>query len=332
MEITVKKYDNSLADEWDQLIAESRNGTFLQSRKFMNYHPEGRFEDYSLLFYEGNELIAVILANVIREGERKIFFSHKGTSYGGIVLAQSFYSVEKIACLMEVFIDYCRENGFDEVFMRMTPDLYARQDMQLVHYYLVKMGCRCYNELNFYMDLQPYKEDILSCFSSGKRRDYRYSLKNELTFQELREEEILKFYQVLQKNQKKLGIGSVHSIEELTDLKKNRFPDKISFYEVEKDGKCIAGSMIFRFDNGVFHTQYLASDEEYLSCYPMEFLIYHLINTAVREEQKFFSFGICTEDLGRYLNIGLARFKEGFGADYGINYSYRIKLDEGIVE
>ena len=35
-----------------------------------------------------------------------------------------------------------------------------------------------------------------------------------------------------------------------------------------------------------------------------------------------FTFGICTEDQGRYLNLGLSRFKEGFGTEFRINRTY----------
>ena len=56
--------------------------------------------------------------------------------------------------------------------------------------------------------------------------------------------------------------------------------------------------------------------------FPMDFLIYNLIDTAVKKDMEIFTFGICTEDQGRYLNLGLSRFKEGFGTKFCINRSY----------
>ena len=45
-------YQSSLEHDWDKFIDEkSINGTFLQSRRFINYHPEGRFKDASLVIY-----------------------------------------------------------------------------------------------------------------------------------------------------------------------------------------------------------------------------------------------------------------------------------------
>ena len=84
----------------------------------------------------------------------------------------------------------------------------------------------------------------------------------------------------------------------------------------------VAGSLIYRFGEKVWHTQYLASDEAYLNLYPMDFLIANLIFTAVEAGMEIFTFGICTEDQGRVLNLGLSRFKEGFGAEFRINRTY----------
>ena len=88
----------------------------------------------------------------------------------------------------------------------------------------------------------------------------------------------------------------------------------------------------FWFDNGVFHTQYLASDEQYLNLFPMDFLIYYLIEEAVRDSMRLFTFGICTEGRGKYLNFGLSRFKEGFGAKYTINKTFEKSFPGGKAE
>lgn len=43
---------------------------------------------------------------------------------------------------------------------------------------------------------------------------------------------------------------------------------------------------------------------------------------------KKFTLGICTENQGRKLNMGLARFKEGFGATYALNKSFEKNYDK----
>ena len=328
MALTVQYYDPSMEEKWDDFVLnKSMNGTFLQTRKFINYHPQDRFTDRSLVVLKGTELMATILAcEIIDEGKRT-FFAHKGTTFGGITLCDKIYSASSVNELMEEVHNFLIAEGFEKIYLKMVPDAYQKENANLLDYFLYKNGYTCYNELNYFMHLDRYKEDVISQFSSSKRRDYRYSLKNNLQFKKLEtKEQIAQFYEVLKLNLAKLNLHAVHTLDDLYDLKFNRFEDQIQFYGVYLEDKMIAGSMIFIFDGRIFHTQYLSSDEQYLKMFPMDFLIGNLIQTAVDQKMELFSFGICTEDQGRYLNLGLSRFKEGFGTEFCINRSYEKEL------
>ena len=47
----IKRYTADNADEWNQFVAHSKNGTFLFDRSYMDYHAD-RFEDYSFMIYD----------------------------------------------------------------------------------------------------------------------------------------------------------------------------------------------------------------------------------------------------------------------------------------
>ena len=240
-----------------------------------------------------------------------------------ITISEKVYSASAVEDIFGTMEEFLVHEGFGTAYFKMVPRLYQKKNCDLLDYFFYKHGYFRFDELNYYMDLARYKDNVISQFSSSKRRDYRYSLKNDLAFKKLEtKEEIADFYRLLQLNLKKLGISSVHFLEDLYDLKFNRFDANIEFYGVFKDSVMIVGSMAFLFDDRVFHTQYLSSDEKYLKLYPVDFLITNLIEVAVSKKMKFFSFGICSEDQGIYLNFGLSRFKEGFGTDYCINRSY----------
>ena len=324
MALLVENYKSEYEKEWDDFVLnKSMNGTFLQTRKFINYHKESKFQDCSLCIRKGNELVAVILACVIDDEGKKTFFAHKGTTFGGICISPKAYSASSVNEIMEVVQAFVKKQGFEKMYLKMVPDIYQKKNSDLLDYFLYKNEFKCYNELNYYMYLDHYKEDVITQFSSSKRRDYRYSLKSDFVFKKLEtKEEIAKFYEVLLLNLNKLGLNAVHSLEDLYDLKFERFNKEIEFYGVYLENKMVAGSMIFIFDNHIYHTLYLSSDEEYLKLFPMDFLICNLIQTAVDKGMDVFSFGICTEDQGRYLNLGLSRFKEGFGTEFCINKSY----------
>ena len=46
----IVRYTAEKADEWNAFVAESKNGTFLFNRGYMDYHAD-RFVDHSLMFY-----------------------------------------------------------------------------------------------------------------------------------------------------------------------------------------------------------------------------------------------------------------------------------------
>lgn len=330
MELNISFFKDDESEEWDNFVLnKSLNGVFLQTRKFINYHSKNKFKDCSICIRNNKELCAVILACEIKEDGKKVFFAHKGTTFGGITISKSVYSTSAINQIVESVITFLKENNFDKIYLKMVPNIYQKTNVELIDYFLYKHNFIQYDELNYYVDIKNFKsdDDILANLSSSKRRDYRYSLKNDLKFKKLEtKNEIEEYYEVLKKNLAKLGLNAVHSLNDLYDLKFNRFNDEIEFYGVYFGEKMIAGSMLFYFGDDIVHTQYLSSDEDFLNYFPMDFLIVNLIKTAVEKSKKIFSFGICTEDQGRYLNFGLSRFKEGFGTKFCINRSYEKEL------
>lgn len=323
MAFTLIPYTSEYEEKWDHFVLEkSMNGTFLQTRRFINYHPEDRFQDASIMIFKGNDLVAAVLGCIADIDNKKYYFSHRGTTFGGYTVSKQVYSVSGISEIMDMTEEYIKSLGVEAIYFKQTAAIFHKENADLLDYFLYQKGYKEYSELNFLMHLDRYKEDVLSQFSSGKRRDFRYGEKNGLEYRELTKEEIPDFHRILTMNHDRLNLPTIHSIEDLLDLKYNRFPERIEFYGVFLEGKMIAASMIFKFGEGVYHTQYLCSDDEYLKLYPMDYLIGNLIKTAVAQDMRVFTFGICTEDQGRYINMGLSRFKEGFGAEYCINKSF----------
>jgi hypothetical protein len=326
MALSIERYSGN-EKEWDDFILnKSMNGTFIQTRRFINYHHEGKFNDHSLCIRKGNELVAALLAC---ELSGRVFVAHQGTTFGGLSISKNIYNSSSVDELFALLNEYFEKN-FSAVRIKMVPEIYQKRNCDLLDYFFYKTGYTSISELNFYMPLDKYAESVLSPLSSNKRRDYKYSLNNQLVFCELTEkEQISEYYDVLLMNLKKLNLNPVHTLEELLDLKFNRYPDKIRFYGVYYDERIIAGSMVFLLTDSVFHTQYLSSDQNYLNLFPMDFLIVELIKKAVEGNNRVFSFGICTEEQGKYLNLGLSRFKEGFGSEYCINKTFEKRFTEG---
>ena len=78
---TVKRYQESDYPNWNAFISEAKNATFLFHRDFIEYHKD-RFEDFSLMVFDNEKLVAVLPANKVGNE----IFSHQGLTYGGLVI------------------------------------------------------------------------------------------------------------------------------------------------------------------------------------------------------------------------------------------------------
>lgn len=332
VELKIKSYDNSYKEKWDDFVMNhSVNGTFQQTRKFLDYHGD-RFEDASIIIYKGNDTtVAVVPACAIVENGKKIFSAHQGSTFGGIVIAEEFYNIGHMEAAVNVLEDYLIQNEYKEVCLKCTSDIFAKRNGSLLYYFLFQKGYASYDEISFYVDFEHYNDDIASNFTYARRRYYKYSLRNSLVFRKLETaEEIEGFYGVLCDNMLKFNTKPVHSLDEIKDFKESRLKNVVEFYGVFHEGRIIAGSMVFLFNNfsgnNVFHTQYLAADQSCLKMYPMNFMDYNLIKTARDRGFRYMSFGTSTFEHGKVLNKPLAEFKEGFGTQYGVNKTYVKRL------
>lgn len=319
----VEKYTDEMEAKWDKFVEKNAfNGTFLQSRNFLNYHPKGRFTDTSIIIYykKTSEIMAVIPAVQVYKNGKKIFHSHPGSTFGGVVFNKQFYNLKYVEIALDKLEEFCKNEGFNEIVLRQSGQIFSSKNNDLLEYFLFNKGYSHNSEISFVIDFQNYKEDIISNFSSSRRRDYKHGVNSGLNFKELfTEKEIVEFYELLCENLQKFDAKPVHSKEELLDFKFFRLRDNVRFFGTYFEGRIVAGAMVFLFENRVFHTQYLAASQKDLNLFPNNYNDAHLIMVAKEEGYPYFSFGISTEDQGKVLNKSLAEFKEGFGTEYRNN-------------
>ena len=59
--IEVYKFEEPDYDEWDEFVDRSCNGTMFHTRRFLNYHPQYRFQDHSLYFQKKEKVLRKLL-------------------------------------------------------------------------------------------------------------------------------------------------------------------------------------------------------------------------------------------------------------------------------
>lgn len=323
MDLTFKRYTKEYEEKWDTFISEkSINGTILQTQKFLNYHKEGRFEDFSIMVYYKNNIICVIPACLTKENGIKIFNSHPGSTFGGLVLDGKYYKGNIILEIVDKLENFLVEFGISKLVLKLTSTIFCKRDPALLEYILRYRGYKNFDELSTFIDLKTCNPEIFPNIVQSKRSAIRQNIKKGLVFKELLEEqEIDKFYNILTVTLQKYNARPVHDFEELLILKDKYLKGKVKFWGIMLDNTIIAGSMTFQFNN-VLHTQYLAADTSYQKYQPMSVLYYYLIKYAYDHNYDKLSWGISTEDKGSILNETLLAFKESFGSNYSMNRTY----------
>ena len=118
--IDIRHYEPQSASEWNAFVAESKNGTFLFDRRYMDYHSD-RFADSSLMVYRDGRLFALFPAN--REGD--VLCSHRGLTYGGLVTGPSA-TASAVVEAFEAVNAYLRGEGLRRVVYKAVPWIYHR--------------------------------------------------------------------------------------------------------------------------------------------------------------------------------------------------------------
>ena len=311
--IEIRRYNPINADLWDAFIDTSKNGTFMLKRGYMDYHSD-RFVDHSLMFYNDGELVAVL---PISQHDNELR-SHGGLTYGGMICSYNIKQHSMDECF-EALTEYMRSNGFKTLVYKPLPYIYHRYPCQEDLYTLWRRGAQLiHREVSSTIEFieNPIKmpKGRKAQISRAKREGIIIEQSMDFdTFIEL-ENSILAQYH---------GTKAVHTGAELR-LLHSRFPEQLKLFAAMHDGKMEAGVVLLVYDNMV-HTQYMASSEYGRENGALDLAISTVMD-EYRQSKQYLDFGKSTEGGGEYLNEGLIRQKEGFGARSVVYDIYELRV------
>ena len=309
--ITVTRYTPKNHQTWNEFVKQSRQGTFLFDRNYMDYHQD-RFHDHSLMIYYKDKLYALLPANEVvsasnNEIPQKELVSHQGLTYGGLLTCNKM-TAELTCETFEAIGNYLKQEDFSKLTYKAIPWIYHKIPSEEDLYALIHVGKASLSarEISTTILLQNKLR-----FSEQRRRGVNKAKKNSLIIRQSSQEDVFAFWNILNNNlQQKYHTRPVHSNEEL-QLLMSRFPENIIGYSVLKDAEVIAGTIIF-ITPQVIHTQYIGASEKGKEEGALDLLFDYLINQK-KWNAPYFDFGKSTEDRGNYLNTNLIHQKEGFG-------------------
>ena len=310
--LSIKQYQENDYEIWNTFIGQAKNATFLFHRDFMEYHKD-RFQDYSLLIFDGKKLLAVLPANKVGT----TLYSHQGLTYGGLIYNEQ----TKLATVITVFkllLLFLKEHKIEKLYLKTIPSIYHKKPAEEILYAL------------FLTEAQLVRRDSLSVIdllqenpiSKIRKRGIQKGIQNGLVIKE--ETNFDSFWnEILTPNLlDKHNAKPVHSLAEIVRLKLF-FPENIRQFNVYYEGKIVAGTTVFESEN-VAHCQYISKYEQEETLGSLDFLFHFLIQ-EVFVQKSFFDFGISNESNGKKLNEGLSYWKESFGASTVIHDFYEVE-------
>lgn len=309
---------------WDDFVSKAKNATFLFHRDFIEYH-QNRFEDYSLLVFKKEKLIAIFPANKIGD----TIYSHQGLTYGGLII-QGFLKFQDVLESFKTLLIFLNFNGFKLLKINTIPSIYHSLPSDEIHYIMFLLSAKLTKRdvlsvINLNENISVSKNRIEGC-KRGKKHGLKIKEKN--IFDEF-------WNNILIPNLKqKHSISPVHSLSEIT-LLKERFPNNIRQFNVYFNEEIVAGATIFETKN-VAHVQYISSNKKKNMLGSLDVLHLYLIK-EVFAGKTYFDFGVSNENEGKNINKGLQFWKEGFGARtitqdfYNINTGNYHLLDDVLI-
>lgn len=290
-----------MADEWNQFVSASKNGTFLFDRRFMDYHSD-RFSDHSLMCYREGRLYALLPAN--EKGDTLV--SHGGLTYGGLV-TDSRCSAKGVLDTFTAINDYLRRQAIRRVVYKAIPWIYHQLPAEEDLYALTAV---CHARLT----IRDISSAIVASrrlkFNESRRSGLRKALKAGLRICE--SDDVDAFWPILNDNlTQKYAVHPVHTADELR-LLQSRFPENIKLWLVLDGDKPVGGTLLFLTPQ-VLHTQYISATPYGKQHGALDLLFDHLINN-IYASYPYIDFGKSTVSDSADLNGQLIFQKEGFGA------------------
>ena len=309
--LDIRPYAASDAEEWDDFVENrSGNGTLFQTRRFLSYHPEGRFEDRSVLVRAGGELVCVV-PTALRNGKP---FSHPGTSCGGPVVRRGWWDAARLFPLA----DALRGHYGPGWGMRIGEPCFSEEETSGLLWAMAR-GKDARPELAVVADLEKDFPIYEKSRHARNNLERAAAAGTRFSFAET-EAEHLEFHAALALNLEAHGAVPTHSAEELLKLRGLLGDRQRLALLKDGDGRILCGVWAVKATKSVWHTQYVARIPD--APHPADSnprrgdvtaLHVELMRFARKDGARFLSRGVCTENGGELLNETLYAFKERQG-------------------
>ena len=302
------RYDATMAARWDEFARQSRNGTLLHQRGYMDYHSD-RFNDCSLVAMLEGKVCALLPACI--DGDT--LWSHRGLTYGGWLVPHKHFDATVMLEVMDAACQWMGNHGLQRLVYKPVPHIYHRYPCEEDLYALFRHHAALV-ETNISTTI-----DLTCPLPLDRGNKSGANAARKAGIQVGPSEDWHGYWQLLSSLlDERYGTRPVHTLDEML-LLQGRFPEGIKLYTATLQCELLAGVVMY-LSTPVAHCQYIGASPQGKDSKALTLLFEYLIAESQRLGFRYFDFGISNEDHGRYLNEGLVRQKSRLGGR-GIAYN-----------
>lgn len=297
--MVVQPYNPSLKNEWDSFVENTANATFLHRRDYMDYHSD-RFRDCSVLIRNDKGKIVALLPACF---EDKTVYSHKGLTYGGMLVARRHFAPAQMVEAFNLLLSHFRNMGMKKLIYKPVPHIFTPYPSEADIFALSQAGAtisRC--QLSSAI---PLNNPLL--FNDSSRQRASNNIFNYVISSSPDE-----FWQLLNSVlSSRHETKPVHSLQEI-QLLMNRFPNNIKLTLARaSDNSLLAGALLFITSQTV-HFQYIAVSDDGRKAGVFPWLVKQIITNECNGKQ-FLDFGTSNIPETNELDTGLSNQKYFLG-------------------
>ncbi len=328
--IEVVRYDAARHEAlWDTFVPRTVNGNLFHTRRFLSYHPPGRFEDHSLLFFDQGKLICVAPGEA-RDGK---WSAHRYSSHGGLAVLPDMRA-DRCLDLVHALLVYAVQQDWHQLSMRFAPACLHRGSVEPLLWALEIFGFQEKGKELAWCFMPPAaesEEELLGRYSNGAHYAATKAIKDGLTVRI--SEDFAAYWAMLEGNLKrKFNVHATHSLEEIERIRK-LCPGEITLWGTySPDRKLIAGAVIFEVAPNSGHMFYSAQDYAYQELRPTSLLMHELHMEYVIRRKGRLNLGVITACGAEELNLGLSWFKQSYAAQPFVRRSFSLQIDQSLKE
>ena len=311
------------ADEYKGIVPDRR--VFFNEPDFTELNRNKADELYYLIFMRENSARFGLIAGRVGHEMRTPFSAPY--SYPVAVIEES--KQESIDAALEVFEDYCLEQGIESVRFIFPPLFY---DEHLLSGWVSAFYRKQYRienvDLNFSLDLKKLnvdEETYGNLITQKGRKGLRKARKSGLEIVRCEsEEDYREAYEIVQIGHDAKGFPVHMTFEQLSETLK--LVDHDAFI-VRRDGIGIVAEFLYKINDRIVQGIYTGTHPDYMDCNGMNLLTYYTIRYY--GDRGFAILDKATAGKDSIPNYGLCNFKESVGCERSLKYTFRKELMKG---